>query len=119
VELIALAGIDEQRKNWLMPLLAGELHSAYAMTEQGTGSDPKQFTTRAVRDGDEWVIDGRNWFVGNGWRSDFHIVMAESNPDVHPYEGMFMLIVPTSTPGISTRQVRNMDHRPGVSALQP
>jgi acyl-CoA dehydrogenase len=107
-ELIALAGTEEQREKWLKPLLTGELHSAYSMTEQGTGSDPRQFTTRAVRDGDEWVINGRKWFVGNGSRSDFHVLMAVTNPDAHPYDGMSMLVVPTSTPGIETRQLRNM-----------
>lgn len=107
-ELIALAATDDQREKWLNPLLRGELYSAYSMTEQGTGSDPKQFTTRAVRDGDEWVINGRKWFVGNGSRSDFHIVMLVTNPDVHPYQGMSMIIVPTSTPGIEMRGLRNM-----------
>jgi acyl-CoA dehydrogenase len=107
-ELIALAATDDQRENWLKPLLAGELYSAYSMTEQGTGSDPKQFKTRAVRDGDEWVINGKKWFVGNGSRSDFHILMAVTDPDVHPYEGMSMLIVPTDTPGIEMRALRNM-----------
>lgn len=107
-ELIALAATDDQREKWLNPLLRGELYSAYSMTEQGTGSDPKQFTTKAVRDGDEWVINGRKWFVGNGSRSDFHIVMLVTNPDVHPYQGMSMIIVPTSTPGIEMRGLRNM-----------
>ncbi len=107
-ELIALAATDEQREKWLKPLLAGELLSAYSMTEQGTGSDPKQFTTRAVRDGGEWVINGRKWFVGNGSRSDFHILMTVTNPDVHPYKGMSMIIVPTTSPGIEMRALRNM-----------
>jgi len=107
-ELIALAATPEQRTKWLEPLLAGELYSAYSMTEQGTGSDPKQFKTRAVLDGDEYVLNGRKWFVGNGSRSDFHIVMTVTDPDVHPYQGMSMLIVPTDTPGIEMRHLRNM-----------
>jgi acyl-CoA dehydrogenase len=78
------------------------------MTEQGTGSDPKQFRTKAVRDGDEYVINGTKWFVGNGSRSDFHILMAVTNPNVHPYEGMSMLIVPTDAPGIAMRPLANM-----------
>jgi acyl-CoA dehydrogenase len=107
-ELIALAATPAQRTAWLEPLLAGELYSAYSMTEQGTGSDPKQFTTRAVREGDSYVLNGQKWFVGNASRSDFHIVMAVTNPDVHPYEGMSMLIVPTNTPGITMRPLANM-----------
>jgi acyl-CoA dehydrogenase len=107
-ELIALAATPEQRTKWLEPLLAGELYSAYSMTEPGTGSDPKQFTTRAVLDGDEYVLNGLKWFVGNGSRSDFHIVMVVTDPDVHPYQGMSMLIVPTDSPGIEMRHLRNM-----------
>ena len=107
-ELIALAGTEEQKERWLRPLLAGEIYSSYSMTEQGTGSDPKQFTTRAVLDGDEWVLNGTKFFVGNGSRSDFHIVMCVTDPDVHPYEGMSMLIIPTDTPGIRMRQLRNL-----------
>jgi acyl-CoA dehydrogenase len=107
-ELIALAATPKQRKKWLEPLLAGELYSAYSMTEQGTGSDPKQFTTRAVLDGDKYVVNGRKWFVGNGSRSDFHIVMTVTDPNVHPYQGMSMIIVPTDTPGIEMRGLRNM-----------
>jgi acyl-CoA dehydrogenase len=107
-ELIALAATPQQRTRWLQPLLDGKLYSAYSMTEQGTGSDPKQLRTRAVRDGDSYVVNGTKWFVGNASRSDFHIVMVLTNPDVHPYEGMSMLIVPTDSPGITMRPLRNM-----------
>jgi acyl-CoA dehydrogenase len=103
IELLALAASDEQRERWLQPLLAGEILSAFSMTEQGTGSDPKQFTTRAVRDGDEWVINGTKWFVSNADRSALHILMAVTDPDVHPYEGQSMIIVPTDTPGMAIR----------------
>lgn len=107
-ELIALAGTPEQQERWLRPLLNGDIYSAYSMTEQGTGSDPKQFKTRAVRDGSSWVVNGRKWFVGNGSRSDLHILMAVTDPDVHPYSGMSMFIVPTDTPGITMRGLRNL-----------
>ena len=64
-ELIAIAGNEEQKRQWMEPLLAGEMLSAFTMTEQGTGSDPTQLQTAAVRDGDEWVIDGTKWFISN------------------------------------------------------
>jgi acyl-CoA dehydrogenase len=104
-ELIAIAGTEEQKKRWMEPLLAGELYSAFSMTEQGTGSDPRQFTSTAVREGDEWVINGRKWLVGNAERSDFHIVMlrTDSSPDADPHRTMSMIIVPTDTPGITMR----------------
>jgi acyl-CoA dehydrogenase len=113
-ELLALAGTSEQKERWLKPLLAGEILSAFSMTEQGTGADPKQFTTRAVRDGDEWVIDGDKWFVSNADRSAFHILMAVTDPTVHPYEGQSMIIVPSDTPGVTMRPIGVMndpDHK--------
>jgi acyl-CoA dehydrogenase len=116
-ELIALAGTKEQKEGWLYPLLDGRIYSAFSMTEPGTGSDPRQFTSRAVRDGDDWVIDGHKWFVSNASRSAFHIVMAVTNPDVHPYEGMSMLIVPTDTPGIEMRELGAMSDPEGTSPV--
>ena len=116
-ELIALAGSDEQKERWLYPLLEGRIYSAFSMTEPGTGSDPRQFTARAVRDGDEWILNGHKWFVSNASRSDFHIVVAVTNPDVHPYEGMSMFIVPTDTPGIEMRELGTMNDPHGTWAI--
>ena len=70
-ELLAIAATSEQKAQWLTPLLAGEIYSAFSMTEQGTGADPTQFTTTAVLEGDEWVINGTKWFVSNADRSRF------------------------------------------------
>jgi acyl-CoA dehydrogenase len=104
-ELIAVGGTDAQKKRWLEPLLAGEMLSAFSMTELGTGSDPRQFTTTAVRDGDQWVLNGDKWFVTNAERCDFQIVMARTDtaPAADPYRSMSMLIVPADTPGIELR----------------
>ena len=100
-ELIAIGATDEQKERWLWPLLDGKLRSAFSMTEPETaGSDPTLLKTRAVRDGDEWVINGHKWFTSNGSAADFLIVMAVTNPDVHPYQGTSMIIVPTDTPGV-------------------
>jgi acyl-CoA dehydrogenase len=99
-EILALYGTDEQRKRWLIPLLTGEIRSAFSMTEPGAGSDPTLISTRAVRDGDEWVINGHKWFTSNGSKADFLIVMCLTNPDVSPYEGMSMIVVPKGTPGL-------------------
>jgi acyl-CoA dehydrogenase len=80
-EILALAGTPDQKQRWLEPLLAGELRSAFSMTEPDTaGSDPTLLATRAVQDGDEWVIDGRKWFSTNGSVADFLIVMAVTDP---------------------------------------
>jgi acyl-CoA dehydrogenase len=106
-ELIAIAGTPEQRERWMKPLLDGTMYSAFSMTEQGTGSDPKQFTTAAHRDGDDWIINGTKWCVGNATRSDFHIVMVRTNhdPDADAHSTMSLFIVPTDTPGIEMRNV--------------
>jgi acyl-CoA dehydrogenase len=82
-------------------LLEGKLRSAFSMTEPETaGSDPTLLKTRAVRDGDEWVVNGHKWFTSNGSSADFLVVMAITNPDVHPYKGASMIIVPVDTPGV-------------------
>ena len=100
-EILGLYGTDEQKEQWLKPLLAGEMRSAFSMTEPGAGADPTLISTRAVRDGDEWVINGHKWFTSNGSRADFLIVMLVTDPDVSPYEGMSMIIVPKGTPGLN------------------
>ena len=100
-ELIAIAGDDEQKAQWLWPLLDGEIRSAFSMTEPGAGADPTRIATRAERVGDEYIINGHKWFTSNGSTADILIVMAVTNPDVHPYQGMSMIVVPRNTPGVN------------------
>src|SRR5918912_751493 len=76
------------------------------MPEPHAGADPTLFKTRAVKDGDEWVINGWKYFSSNAKTASFLIVMAVTNPDVTPYKGMSMFLVPTDTPGINL--VRNV-----------
>ena len=114
-ELLALAietsGREDQRKQWLEPLLDGRIRSAFSMTEPGAGSDPTLIRTSAVRDGDEWLINGHKWYSTNGSVSDFLIVMCVTNPDVHPYVGCSMILVPTNTPGVEiARDIPTMEH---------
>ncbi len=114
-ELIAIAGSEEQKKQWLWPLLDGDIRSAFSMTEPGAGADPTMISTRAERVGDELIINGHKWFTSNGATSDILIVMAVTNPDVHPYQGMSMIVVPTRTPGVNIlRNIGTMDeaHHP-------
>ncbi len=114
-ELLAIgienSGRQEQRSKWLEPLLNGTIRSGFSMTEPGAGADPTMITTRAVRDGDEWVIDGHKWFTSNGSIADILIVMAVTNPDVHPYAGCSMIVVPADAPGVDiVRDVATMEH---------
>ncbi|WP_024804337.1 acyl-CoA dehydrogenase family protein [Nocardia sp. BMG51109] len=99
-EIIAHYGTPEQKRRYLQPLLDGELFSCYSMTEPQGGADPATFTTRAVRDGDDWVIDGWKFFSSNARTASFLIVMAVTDPDVPVYQGMSMFLVPADTPGV-------------------
>lgn len=105
-EILAHYGTDAQKQRYLRPLLDGELFSCYSMTEPHAGADPTLFTTRAVRDGDDWVINGWKFFSSNAATAAFLIVMVVTNPDVSPYQGMSMFLVPTDTPGVNI--VRNV-----------
>ena len=105
-EIIAHYGTPEQKEKYLQPLLNGELFSCYSMTEPHAGADPTLFKTRAVKDGDEWVINGWKFFSSNAKTASFLIVMAVTNPDVTPYKGMSMFLVPADTPGVNI--VRNI-----------
>jgi len=105
-EIIAHYGTSEQKEQYLRPLLNGEMFSCYSMTEPQGGADPTLFTTRAVKDGAEWVINGWKFFSSNASTASFLIVMAVTNPDVGAYTGMSMFLVPSDTPGINI--VRNM-----------
>ena len=110
-EILALAGTPEQKRRWLEPLLAGELRSAFSMTEPGTaGSDPTLLATRAVQDGGGWVIDGHKWFSSNGSVADFMIVMAVTDPDARPHGRASMFVVPADTPGVRVlRDIATME----------
>ena len=105
-EIIAHYGTDEQKATYLQPLLNGELFSSYSMTEPHAGADPTMFKTLAVKDGDEWVINGWKYFSSNAKTASFLIVMAVTNTDVSAYAGMSMFLVPTDTPGV--KLVRNV-----------
>src|SRR4051794_31752479 len=113
-EILALAGTDEQKLRWLHPMLAGEIRSAFSMTEPETpGSDPTQLITRATKHGDGYVLNGHKWFTSNGSIADFLIVMAVTDPDAHRYQRAAVFVVPAGTPrGRGVRDVAAME-KPG------
>jgi acyl-CoA dehydrogenase len=100
-EIIAHYGTKAQKEKYLKPLLEGELFSAFSMTEPQGGADPTLFQCRAERDGDRWVLTGEKFFTSNAEHAAFFIVMAVTNPDVSPYQGMSMFLVPRDAPGIA------------------
>jgi acyl-CoA dehydrogenase len=102
MHLLHLFANEEQRERYLKPLAAGDIYSAFAMTEPhpGAGSDPNMLLTRADRDGDEWVINGHKWWTSGGDGAAFLLIMARTNPDVPTHKGATIFIAPADTPGI-------------------
>jgi acyl-CoA dehydrogenase len=103
MEVLERVGTAEQKKQWLEPLLAGEIRSCYAMTEPNVASsDAKNISTRAVLDGDEWVINGEKyWISGAGDpRCKIMICMVVTNPDGPPHMRQSQILVPMDNPGV-------------------
>jgi acyl-CoA dehydrogenase len=103
MEVLERVGTEEQKEKWLKPLLNGEIRSAYAMTEPDVASsDAKNIATRAVLDGDEWLINGeKHWISGAGDpRCKIMIVMVVTNPDGPPHKRQSQILVPKDTPGV-------------------
>ena len=99
-EILWQFGTPEQRERWMKPLVAGEITSCFSMTEpEVSGADPTNLQTRAVRDGDEWVISGHKWFTSGAVNASFAIVMCVTEPEQPPHGRMSQIIVPTDTPG--------------------
>ncbi len=115
MEILAEFGSPEQKKRWLEPLLEGEIRSCFSMTEpEVPGSDPTTLRTRAVREGDDYVINGHKWFTSGAYGAAFAIVMAVTDPDAPPHQRASMIIVPTDTPGFHlVRAVSVMGHAGG------
>ena len=99
-EILWQFGTEEQKKRWLKPLVAGDIRSCFSMTEpEVAGSDPTLLQTKAVRDGDEWVINGHKWFTSGAMGASFAILMCVTEPEAQTYRRMSQIIVPTDTPG--------------------
>jgi acyl-CoA dehydrogenase len=105
-EILAHYGTPELKQRYLEPLLRQEIVSAYSMTEPRGGSDPTGFTTSAVLDGDEWVINGEKWFSSHANFASFLILLAVTDPEEARHRRLSMFVVPSDTPGIEI--VRNV-----------
>lgn len=97
---------DEQRQRWFAPYAAGQSIAAIAMTEPGTGSDLQNIQTTAVRDGDEWVINGSKTFITNGINADFLVVVCQTDPDAGAM-GFSLIVVEGEAAGLE--RGRNLD----------
>jgi len=104
-------GTDEQKSRYLVPLATGEAPSSESLTEPGAGSDAGGTRTTAVRDGDDWILNGSKTFTTNGSHADIAICMASTDPDLRTH-GISAFIVERGTPGFRTgRKERKLGHR--------
>ena len=118
MEVLQQVGTPEQKKEWLEPLLNGEIRSAYAMTEPNlASSDAKNISTSAVLEGDEWVINGEKFYISGAGdpRCKIMITMVKTSPDAHPSKQQSQILVPKDNPGVEIlegMQVFGHDHAP-------
>ena len=114
MELLHLFATPEQRKRWLVPLLEGEIRSCFAMTEpDSSSSDATNISTRIELDGDEWVINGRKWFITGAQHAkcELAIVMGITSPNAEPHRRQSMILTPMNTPGVTVvRNISVMNH---------
>ncbi|MFD7576865.1 acyl-CoA dehydrogenase family protein [Kitasatospora sp. NPDC059817] len=101
-------GTEEQKQHWLPRLTSGESLGCFALTEPGTGSDAANLSTRAVRDGDDWLISGAKMFITNGTWADVALVFARTggdDPDRQGHKGITAFLVPTDLPGFTRTEI--------------
>ena len=110
--MLNLYASPEQRERFLQPLVAGDVYPSVGLTEpEVAGSDPTQMRATAVRDGDQWVINGHKWFTSGASRAAFTTVFAKTDPDAAKHLQFSSIIVPTDTPGyLIQRAVPTMGH---------
>ncbi|MBF0377633.1 MAG: acyl-CoA dehydrogenase family protein [Desulfamplus sp.] len=113
VEILHMYGTKEQKERYLNPLVQGKIRSCFSMTEVDMpGSNPVMLETTAVKDGDEYVINGHKWYSTAADGADFAIVMAVTNPEAPTHLQASMIIVPTNTPGFNlVRNIPVMGHK--------
>ncbi|SHK16992.1 acyl-CoA dehydrogenase [Pseudonocardia thermophila] len=123
MEVLSLFGTEAQRKEWLEPLLEGEIRSSFAMTEPDVASsDATNISTRIERDGDEYVINGRKWWITGAMNPNarIFIVMGKTDPSADRHRQQSMVLVPRDTPGVEVKRAMHVlgydDHEHGGHA---
>ena len=104
MEILTMFGTDEQKERWLLPLLEGEIRSCYAMTEPAVASsDATNISCRIERDGDDYVINGRKWWISGAAseRCKIAILMGKTDPEASRHTQQSMVLVPLDTPGVT------------------
>ncbi|BFM17108.1 acyl-CoA dehydrogenase family protein [Maricurvus nonylphenolicus] len=108
IELLHMYGNEEQNATWLLPLLSGDIRSAFLMTEpEAACSDATNVSTQIVRDGDDYVINGRKWWITNAGdpRCKIYIVMGKTDNNADPYRQQSMILVPADTEGVKIERM--------------
>ncbi|MER7516507.1 acyl-CoA dehydrogenase family protein [Streptomyces sp. NPDC126499] len=123
MHVLSLFGTEAQRKEWLEPLLRGEIRSAFAMTEPDVASsDATDLSTSIVRDGDDYVINGRKWWITGAMNPNARVflVVGRTDPEADPHRRLSMILVPRDTPGLEIRRAMEVfgydDHDHGGHA---
>jgi acyl-CoA dehydrogenase len=118
MELLSMFGTPEQKEQWLRPLMAGEIRSAYVMTEpQVASSDAGNIETTIERDGDEWVVNGRKWWISGPMREDCRLLIVmgigDQRPDAPRHRRHSMVLIPLDTPGVEVvRELEVLGYQP-------
>ncbi|GAG33272.1 unnamed protein product, partial [marine sediment metagenome] len=110
-EMILNNGSEEQKHRYLPEIVAGRFKGCFALTEPEVGSDASRVKTRAVADGDEFVINGHKTLISGAEIADTIMTVTRTDPDVNRYEGMSILMIPRETPGITINKLKKLGGR--------
>jgi alkylation response protein AidB-like acyl-CoA dehydrogenase len=103
-------GTEQQRRDYALPILRGELTACLGMSEPGAGSDLASLATRAVLDGDRWIVNGQKVWTSGANHADFCFLFCRTDPDAPKHKGISILLVPMDTPGITVRPLPEIVH---------
>lgn len=115
--VICRFGSDEQKARYLEPILRGDIFFCQGFSEPQAGSDLAAVRTRAIRDGDDYVISGQKIWQSHAADADYIVCLCRTNMDVKPQAGLSMLIVPMNAPGLTVRPIETIDDAPSVSEV--
>ncbi len=115
--ILMLYGTDEQKKQHLSGIASGEVMWCQGYSEPGSGSDLASLQTKAVRDGDDYVVNGQKIWTSNAHRADWMFMLVRTDPDAPKHKGISFLLTPTNAPGFSTRPLINMANQHGFNEV--